>query len=97
MNEHISAQDDSEDEAQVEAQLLEAVENQLAAGEPAYVQAVYNKLTLVGYPRAEILELMAQVLAYEIQALMQEERSFDHQNYEALLRQLPQLPDTKEN
>lgn len=97
MSEHFSEQDAPEDEAQIEAKLLEAVENQLTSGELPYVQAVYNKLSLVGFPRAEILMLMAQALAYEIQALMQEERSFDHQKYEALLRQLPELPTPVED
>lgn len=82
-----------EDEAFVETQLIEAIENQLAAGEPAATQAVFNKLSLVGYERDEILALMAQVLAYEIHSLMREERPFDAQQYERLLRQLPDLPD----
>ena len=46
----MSEQDD-EDFAQ--DTLTQAIENQLEAGEPAFVQAVLNKLTLVGYEREE--------------------------------------------
>lgn len=86
--------DEADDEAFVEQQLMVAIENQLAAGEPACTQAVYNKLTLVGFERAEILDLMAQVLANEIHTLMQEDRGFDGARYEQLLRRLPELPES---
>ncbi|WP_017939725.1 hypothetical protein [Zestomonas thermotolerans] len=87
MHEH-----DDEDEAFAEATLLEAIENQLAAGEPAAVQATLNKLTLVGYPRDEALRLIALVLAHEIDAMLREDRPFDLAGYERLLRALPELP-----
>lgn len=82
-----------DDETLAEEVLIEAIENQLAADDPPAAQAVMNRLTLVGYPREEILQLMARVLAVEIQALMQEERGFDRDGYEAALRRLPDLPD----
>jgi hypothetical protein len=56
-------EDDDSEERFAEATLIQAVENQLEAGEPAFVQAVLNKLLLVGYEREEILQLMARVLA----------------------------------
>lgn len=82
-----------EDEALAEEVLIEAIENQLAADDPPAAQAVMNRLTLVGYPREEILQLMARVLAAEIHALMHEQRGFDRDGYEAALRRLPDLPD----
>jgi hypothetical protein len=56
-----------DDEEQfVESTLTQAIENQLESGEPAAAKATYNKLTLVGYAHDDIVELMAHVLAYEI-------------------------------
>lgn len=81
-----------EDELFAKDRLIEAIENQLASSEPACTQAVFNKLSLVGYERTEILELMALVLGHEIRSLLHEERGFDVQRYEQLLRQLPELP-----
>ncbi|HLA32815.1 MAG TPA: hypothetical protein VJ047_17480 [Pseudomonas sp.] len=81
-----------EDEAFAETTLIQAVENQLEAGEPAFVQAVLNKLLLVGYAREEILPLMALVLADEIDAMLREDRAFDVARYEQGLRALPELP-----
>lgn len=88
MTEH-RAEDDA---AFAEEKLLEAIENQIAAGEPAAAQATLNKLTLVGYPRAEALHLMALVLAHEIEQMLAEDRPFDLPGYERLLRALPELP-----
>ena len=73
--------------------LLEAIENQLESGEPPAAQATLNKLTLVGYEREESLEMMALVLANEIQSMLAENRPFDAARYESLLRALPELPE----
>ncbi len=89
-----SEQHDTDDEATfAEARLVEAVENQVAAGEPAAALATLNKLTLVGYERGEALRLMALILAYEIENMLAENRSFDVAGYERLLRALPELPE----
>lgn len=85
----MSEQDD-EDFAQ--DTLSQAIENQLEVGDPAFVQSVLNKLTLVGYERDEIIELMALVLADEIDTMLREERPFDLNRYEQGLRALPDLP-----
>ena len=86
----MSEQDD-EDFAQ--DTLSQAIENQLEAGAPAFVQAVLNKLTLVGYTREAIIELMALVLADEIDAMLAADRAFDLARYEQGLRALPELPE----
>ncbi|MDF3195407.1 hypothetical protein SAMN05216370_3377 [Pseudomonas peli] len=86
----MSEQDD-EDFAQ--DTLIQAIENQLEAGEPAFVQAVLNKLSLVGYERDEIIELMALVLADEIDVMLRDDRPFDLARYEQGLRALPELPE----
>lgn len=84
---------DQDDENFAEATLTQAIENQLEAGDPPAALAVYNKLTLVGYEREEILRLMALVLAHEIADMMASERPFDIQAYERMLRALPELPE----
>lgn len=91
-----AAVEDVNDEAEdqfVEAHLLEAVENQLAAQQPPAAQAVYNKLTLVGHTREDIVQMMAQVLAWQISEMLKAEKPFDMDAYERALRALPQLPD----
>ncbi|AZD05194.1 MULTISPECIES: hypothetical protein [Pseudomonas] len=87
--------DDSDEEAFAENTLIEAIENQIESDNPPAAKATFNKLTLVGYERDEILNLMAHVLAVEIDAILEEDRAFDTQWYEAALRALPELPPEK--
>ncbi|PVZ10420.1 MULTISPECIES: hypothetical protein [unclassified Pseudomonas] len=79
----------------VENTLIQAIENQIETGEPAAAKAVYNKLTLVGYEPEEALDLMAQVLAMEIDDMLEADRPFDSQWYETALRGLPELPESR--
>ena len=82
-----------EEDLLVQQQLTDAIENQLLANDPPAVQAVLNKLTLVGIPREEAIDMMAYVLAVEIQHSFMQERGFDADNYERMLRALPELPE----
>lgn len=91
----VSEHDDrlqQDDDELVREQLAIAIENQLQANEPPFVQAVLNKLLLVGTGRAEAVEMMAYVLAVEIEQSFNEERGFAADNYERMLRALPTLP-----
>ncbi|AMS15345.1 MULTISPECIES: hypothetical protein [Pseudomonas] len=90
-----TSNDDSDEEAFAENTLIEAIENQIESDNPPAAKATFNKLTLVGYERDEILNLMAHVLAVEIDAILEEDRAFDTQWYEAALRALPELPPEK--
>ncbi len=90
-----NANDDIDDETFAEKTLIEAIENQIESDNPPAAKATFNKLTLVGYEREEILNLMAHVLAVEIDAILEEDRAFDTQWYEAALRALPELPPEK--
>ena len=85
--------DDGAEDELVESQLLEAIENQLQAQQPPFVQSVMNKLTLVGHTRDEIVRMMAQVLAWQINDMLEADHAFDLLAYERALRVLPQLPD----
>ena len=87
---HNSAEDDA---VFAENKLIEAIENQIAAGEPAAAQATLNKLTLVGYAREDAVRLMALILAHEIENMLAENRPFDGAGYEQMLRALPELPE----
>jgi hypothetical protein len=84
--------DNDDDEAFAEATLTLAIENQIESGEPAAAKATFNKLTLVGYEREDILNLMAHVLAFEIDNMLTEDREFNGEWYENALRALPELP-----
>ena len=84
--------DDNDEEAFTESTLIGAIENQIEADDPPAARATCNKLTLVGYPREEILQMMALVLAQEISSMLAAERPFDRDNYELALRRLPELP-----
>ncbi|HDZ55012.1 MAG TPA: hypothetical protein ENI17_09020 [Pseudomonas xinjiangensis] len=83
---------DEVDDSFAHSKLVEAVENQLANGEPPAAQATLNKLTLVGYSREDSLDLMAQVLAHRIGVMLDEDLPFDNAAYEQALRNLPDLP-----
>ncbi|MDD2131121.1 hypothetical protein NP856_18395 [Pseudomonas sp. 17391] len=83
---------DNDDEAFAEATLTQAIENQIESDEPPAAKATFNKLSLVGYAREEILNLMAHVLAFEIDNMLVEDRAFNSEWYENALRALPELP-----
>ncbi|MHC6228004.1 hypothetical protein ACYU03_25095 [Pseudomonas sp. X10] len=84
--------DNNDEEAFAEATLTQAIENQIDSGEPPAAKATFNKLTLVGYEREDILNLMAHVLAIEIDAMLEQDRPFNGEWYESALRALPELP-----
>ena len=83
---------DNDDEAFAEATLTQAIENQIESDEPPAAKATFNKLTLVGYAREDILNLMAHVLAFEIDNMLVEDRAFNSEWHENALRALPELP-----
>jgi hypothetical protein len=95
MSEPTDIDNDNDEEEFVENTLIQAIENQIESDNPPAAKATLNKLTLVGYERDEILNLMAHVLAVEIDAILEEDRPFDTQWYEAALRALPELPPQK--
>ena len=88
--------DSDDEETFAEATLTQAIENQIESGEPPAAKAAFNKLTLVGYEREDILNLMAHVLVIEIDAMLDEDRAFNTEWYETALRALPELPPEKD-
>ncbi|MGY3022613.1 hypothetical protein ACVWXR_000448 [Pseudomonas lurida] len=87
---------DNDEEEFTETTLIEAIENQIESETPPAAKATFNKLTLVGYEREDILQMMAHVLAVEIDALLEEDRAFNTEWYETALRALPELPAQKQ-
>ncbi len=83
---------DNDDEEFAESTLTQAIENQIESDNPPAAKTTFNKLTLVGYEREDILNLMAHVLAVEIDAMLEEDRPFNTDWYETALRALPELP-----
>ncbi|QOQ74683.1 hypothetical protein IMF22_24900 [Pseudomonas poae] len=83
---------DNDEEEFAESTLTQAIENQIESDNPPAAKATFNKLTLVGYERDDILNLMAHVLAVEIDKMLEEDRAFDTEWYETALRALPELP-----
>ena len=86
---------DNEEEEFAESTLIQAIENQIESYNPPAAKATFNKLTLVGYEREDILQMMAHVLAVEIDAILEEDRAFNTEWYETALRALPTLPPEK--
>ena len=86
---------DNDEEEFAESTLIQAIENQIESDNQPAAKATFNKLTLVGYEREEILNLMAHVLAIEIDAMLDEDRAFNTEWYEAARRALPELPPEK--
>ncbi|MGA9702002.1 hypothetical protein [Pseudomonas sp.] len=91
MSEPTDINNDDEEEF-TESTLTQAIENQIESDNPPAAKATFNKLTLVGYEREDILNLMAHVLAVEIDKMLEEDRAFDTEWYETALRALPELP-----
>ncbi len=87
---------ESEEAQFVRQQLFEVIENQLRDNDPPFVQSVLNKLVLVGIGREEAVEMMAYILSLEIQKTLSQGSGFDLQNYEKMLRALPDLPDDED-
>jgi len=88
---------DNDEEEFAEATLIEAIENQIDSDNPPAAKATFNKLTLVGYERDDILEMMAHVLAVEIDGILKDDRPFNTEWYEKALRALPEMPPGVKN
>jgi Fic family protein len=88
----MSDQIDNDEEEFAGSTLIQAIENQIESDNPPAAKATFNKLTLVGYERDDILEMMAHVLAFEIDDMLEADRPFDNEWYEKALRALPELP-----
>jgi hypothetical protein len=88
----MSDHNENDEEEFAETTLIQAIENQIESDNPPAAKATFNKLTLVGYEREEILVMMAHVLAVEIDGILEDDRPFNTAWYEQALRALPDMP-----
>lgn len=83
---------ESNDEKFAESTLSEAIENQIREGKPLAAAMTLQRLLGAGHSRDESIRMMAQVLAFEVRAILESERPFDTQWYVTALQALPELP-----
>lgn len=83
---------DENEAAYVRKAVLNAVETQIADGEPPETAATLERLMGEGYPRDEAVLMIGHVLAVEMFGIMKEEREHDPAGYARALARLPELP-----
>jgi hypothetical protein len=84
---------ESSDEKFAESTLSEAIENQVREGKPLAAAMTLQRLLGAGHARADAIHMMAQVLGFEVRAILEQERPFDMDWYVAALQALPTLPE----
>ena len=76
----------------VRASLREAIQNQIAANDPAETKETFNRLIAAGFGEEEVWRLLSAVLAVELAAILREGRPFSLDAYVKALKALPDLP-----
>lgn len=83
---------DEEQSEQARAAIMEAVETQLADGDPPEAAETLERLLAEGYSRDDAVRLIGCALADEMFQIMKHEREYDGIRYVGLLRKLPDMP-----
>jgi len=81
-----------EQSGRAQAAIFEAIETQLADGEPPETAETLDRLLEEGYTRDEAFRLIGCALADETFQIMKHEREYDSARYVRLLQNLPNLP-----
>ena len=76
----------------VRAALREAIQNQIAANDPAETKETFNRLIAAGFGKEDVWRLLSAVLAVELAAILREGRPFNLDAYVKALKALPDLP-----
>jgi len=76
----------------VRAALREAIQNQIAANDPAETKETFNRLIAGGFAEEDAWRLLSAVLAFELAAILREGRPFSLDAYVEALKALPDLP-----
>jgi hypothetical protein len=76
----------------VTAALREAVQNQIAANDPAETKGTFNRLIAGGFAEEDVWRLLSAVLAVELATILRESRPFSLDAYVKALKALPDLP-----
>lgn len=74
------------------AAIFEAIDTQVADGEPPETVETLKRLMDDGYSRDEAYRLIGCVLADELSQMMQHEREYNNERYTRLLYELPKMP-----
>ena len=72
------------------AQLLEAVRNQIAQGDPQEAAAACQRLQERGYSEDEAIRLIALALEDAVSEMLKHDQPFDRAGYVAALERLPE-------
>jgi hypothetical protein len=76
----------------VRASLREAIQNQIAANDPAETKETFNRLIAGGFAEEDVWRLLSAVLAVELATILREGRPFSLDAYVKALKALPDLP-----
>ena len=76
----------------VRAALREAIQNQIAANDPAETKETFNRLIAGGFAEEDVSRLLSAVLAVELATILREGRPFSLDAYVKALKALPDLP-----
>ena len=76
----------------LKAIILEVVDNQLRANDPAETRITLNRLITEGYSEKDAKELIGCVVTSEIFDVLKNKEEFDHERYVDALNKLPKLP-----
>lgn len=76
----------------LKAAILEAVENQLASGEPPETKETLERLMREGLSRPDAEVLLGQAVAVEIYCVLKEKKPFNRERFVRNLHNLPAEP-----
>lgn len=74
------------------AAIMEVVENQLRNLDPPETRQTYDRLLAEGFPEQEAKRLIAVVVTTEIYNILKSSRTFDKAKFIKALSDLPKLP-----
>jgi hypothetical protein len=69
------------------------IQNQLRSGKPPITRETLGRLLKEGIAESEAVRLMACVMACETWSMMHDQREFSLEEYSAMMRKLPELPE----
>ena len=80
------------DSAELNAAVMEVLDNQLRDGKPPETKATYRRLLAEGMDREEVRRLIGCVIAIEIFEVMNSMQPFNQKRLLARLERLPEMP-----
>lgn len=84
-------------EDEIPAEMIDAVEQQIASPKTAYVAKTLNRLVKSGLSQNDAKAQIAIVLGEQMARMLKSNRPFNEKAYREALGELPMLPDPSEN